>query len=482
MFTHSRLARRRVAVVAAMATLLSAFTIATAGLARADTSGSPDTTTQAAFAPTAGSAGVASPATLGAAIAGSLINIHVHHGTPNRLNSAQVRLCKPGLDIVTPSQLSPSQFGNCIPAAFSAGVDDATTNALSDVDHQNVDVSFRVGSGSQTFAFNGGSSTITCDASNPCALWIDESVSTAVQSSGHLFKHYDITYAGVPGAPGLTITPGNGELTVGVAAPANTGNAPITSYSVTVAGPGGGTQTVTPPATSAVFSGLTNFTAYAVSATATNTAANGTSHFTSAPATGSGTPVAPPPGTPSGTPGNAKVDLTWTAPSGPAPDSYEVVATPVSPAGPDVSSPSSSTSLSFTGLTNGTAYTFKVRGVYGTNQGPFSGSSGPITPTDFVATSLTATPALVELATLKLYLLTLNATLTGPGGVPIPGQPVVFYAGTTLVCTGVTNGAGTASCSGTAKIVQIVLGNGYSAVFGGNGPFLPSAAHAPLLK
>ncbi|HZN15009.1 MAG TPA: hypothetical protein VFB78_12105 [Acidimicrobiales bacterium] len=160
--------------------------------ARADTAGSPDTITTAAIFPAAPS--IAPPGPFNNAVEGTTISIHVHHDTVNRLNSVQARLCKPDLDVVTPSQLAPTQFGNCIPAAFVAGSDDATTNALSDADKQNVDLSFRVGTGTQTFTANNGPSTITCDGNHPCDLWLDQSVSTAIASSGHIFKHYRVNY------------------------------------------------------------------------------------------------------------------------------------------------------------------------------------------------------------------------------------------------------------------------------------------------
>jgi hypothetical protein len=141
---------------------------------------------------------------------------------------------------------------------------------------------------------------------------------------------------------------------------------------------------------------LTNFTAYTVSATATSTAGDGTTMFTGPVGTAgpnaSTTPVPPPPGKPSGVPGDSRVDLTWAAPSGPSPSSYNVVATPTSPAGADITKTSTTNSYTFTGLTNGTVYTFKVQGVYSGTPGAFSPSSDPITPQGkFITQTITVT-------------------------------------------------------------------------------------------
>src|SRR5205823_2624786 len=45
-----------------------------------------------------------------------------------------------------------------------------------------------------------------------------------------------------------------------------------------------------------------------------------------------------------------------------------------------------SSPYSFTGLADGTVYTFKVQGVYGANTGPFSNSSAPIAPISTLVT------------------------------------------------------------------------------------------------
>ncbi|MBA3653176.1 MAG: hypothetical protein H0W70_03165, partial [Actinobacteria bacterium] len=187
--------------------LAVAATVMTAATgARADTVGSPDTTTKAAVAPAA--ANLDPGATLAGATEGTTINVHVD-GTAGKVFSASARLCKSGLDVQTTSQLSPTQFGNCVATPFLTGSDDAFKSQNADTAKQNVDFSVRLGTGTQTFRANNGDSTITCDATHPCALWIDESVDRSLtpgDDSGHIFKHYEVQYDGST-APFHPLTP-----------------------------------------------------------------------------------------------------------------------------------------------------------------------------------------------------------------------------------------------------------------------------------
>jgi hypothetical protein len=276
------------ALLGVVLTLLAALGLSLGSIARADTSGSPDTNTKAAFAPTAPNLNPG--ATLSGAAGGETVKIHVDGVAGKFFGVNAARLCKQGLTITTASQMSPSQFGNCIASPMPGAANDEFINAPSDSSHTFVDFVFRVGSGTQTFSTAGGPSTITCDVTSPCSIWLQEAVDTSIKAGGNVYKHYDVTYAGAPGAPGLSVTPGNGFLAVDLTAPANTGNsAQPLSYAVTVTGPGGATQTGT--GTHYTFSGLTNSTPYQVSAAAKSTAADGTTTFTGPAATGSGTPI-----------------------------------------------------------------------------------------------------------------------------------------------------------------------------------------------
>ena len=301
MFKHTDSGRSRGTLWAVLVTVaaMAAALTTSLGIAHADTTGTPDPTVTASFAPAAPSA--APGATLAGARTAtpfSVVNVHiVGDGTFNGLNIA--RLCTgTGFTPTLGSQLDPGDFGKCIAHPFTASSDDDAIGPITaDSTTHVVDFSFRVGSGTETFTENDGTtqSTITCDASHPCALWIDESVNTSANNNGEILKHYQITYAGTPGAPtGVVAAPGNQQCTIGFTAPSNTGNssAPL-SYTVTVTGPGGGQQTGT--ATSGyVFTGLTNGTTYPVSVTATSTAADGSHPPASAAGTTNCVPAAPP--------------------------------------------------------------------------------------------------------------------------------------------------------------------------------------------
>ncbi len=358
--------------------------------------------------------------TLAGAIQGSKVQIHVQaSGGANPLNGIQiVRVCRPGLTgITTVAQLNPSN-GACIGNPFSttSGVNnDQTSNggtvASDPGTHTFADTSIIVGTGTATWNTGTGPTSLTCDATHACSVWVAVSVGAGVDSSGFVFKHYELTYAGAPASPNLSVTPGNGNLTVhvddatagGVAAGDGNSAAPIAQYDITVTGPGGGTFSLTAPG-SHQFGGLTNFSSYTVSATRTNSTQSNqtpaTTPFTSAPATLNNQQPSPtPPSTPSGTSGDTRVDLSWTI-SGSTPTSYSVNAKEVptgsadcTPAGTPVpGSPvntgSAATTYSYTGLTNGHLYCFQVAGVYngGANTGAFSPFGGPFTPNGRIIT------------------------------------------------------------------------------------------------
>ncbi|NHO33344.1 hypothetical protein [Acetobacter fallax] len=92
--------------------------------------------------------------------------------------------------------------------------------------------------------------------------------------------------ATAPGAPAVTLTPGNGQIVVAVAAPANNGGATITGYPIIVNDASSPVTTLTAAGSYAV-TGLTNGTAVSVKVGATNSV--GTTYS----ADQSATPVAP---------------------------------------------------------------------------------------------------------------------------------------------------------------------------------------------
>jgi len=115
-----------------------------------------------------------------------------------------------------------------------------------------------------------------------------------------------------------------------------------------------------------------------------STSAAGTSSFLILTATPAGSPSAPVINNASASSG--RVALSWNPPTnsgGAAITSYRIIATPTSGSPIEVTTPSASVSYVFTGLTNGTTYTFTVAAITsatGAQGGPASVSSDPVQP------------------------------------------------------------------------------------------------------
>ncbi len=411
---------RLVVLLAVMATLGAALAFSFGSVAQADTTASPDTNTRAVLAPatTAATCNPTPPAAaatpcatasngavpasaptetvLAGAVGGDFVSIHIDGATASFFGVTQTRLCRGSLnDVSLSAQLSPSN-GDCLPAS-AAGITGAEPGngnhsaAGSSPANTYLDYTFSIGQG--TYLPPGGTA-ITCGPTSPCSLWIQESVNNASDASGNVFKHYRVTYAGAPGAPTVTSTPNNQQLSVSITPPSNDGNtSSALKYTWTVSGgdcggatpPAGcGTPFTDDTATSHTLA-LTNFQQYTISITAKSTGANGTSTFVGPAGTAgpnaSTTPVPPPPTNVQGTPADGQVSLTWTAPTGPTPTSYDVLSNPGPGSGANPrNTGSSATNFTFTNLQNGTVYTFQVRAVYPGGTGQYSAASGPITP------------------------------------------------------------------------------------------------------
>ena len=165
---------------------------------------------------------------------------------------------------------------------------------------------------------------------------------------------------------------------------------------------------------------------------------------------------APAPGAPTGvsaTAGQGSATVSWTAPAtgGPA-TSYKV--TPYIGASAQTATTVTGsplpTSKVITGLTAGTAYTFKVQGINMSGTGPSSSASNSVTPTG--ATAPTAPTGVTATGDSKSALVRWTAS-SSDGGSPITGYTVTPYIGaaaqtpvsagataTSAVATGLTNG------------------------------------------
>ena len=207
-----------------------------------------------------------------------------------------------------------------------------------------------------------------------------------VASAGAADSRWDLF---LPSAPtGLTVTAGNAQASLSWTAPTGViAQAPITDYREQYSTNNGTTWTTftaaASTATSATVTGLTNGTAYLFRVAAVNGV--GTGAYTAA--SSSVTPAAgTPPNAPTSltaTAGNAQIALSWTAPSAPgtsAISGYTVEYTPSGGSAQTVSTGSTSTSYTLTGLTNGTAYTVRVAGVSAAGTGTFTAASSSVTP------------------------------------------------------------------------------------------------------
>jgi hypothetical protein len=192
----------------------------------------------------------------------------------------------------------------------------------------------------------------------------------------------------LPGVPtGVTGMPGNGRVRLMWTAPSSHGGAAISDYVVHVCSDAGATWSTfvdgVSKARSTTVRGLTNGTSYVFRVTAVNVAGTGTASAASVavtPRTRPGVPTSV-----AGIPGDGQVSLTWAAPAadgGAAMSDYIVQFS--SDAGSKwttfADGVSTAKSATVTGLTNGTAYVFRVAAVNVAGPGAASIASAAIIP------------------------------------------------------------------------------------------------------
>jgi hypothetical protein len=199
----------------------------------------------------------------------------------------------------------------------------------------------------------------------------------------------DVKFSATPApgtAAGVTATSaGRTSADVRWTAPA-TGGAP-TSYKITpYVGSTAQTAlavTTSAPATSKTVTGLTNGTTYTFTVTASNPAGSGPESARSNSVTPLGAVIPTAPLSVRATPATQQAQVTWSAPQSDGDSALtSYVITPyigsTAQAATTVSAPS--TSANVTGLTDGSAYTFKVQAVNAVGTGPASAASDPVTP------------------------------------------------------------------------------------------------------
>ncbi len=261
----------------------------------------------------------------------------------------------------------------------------------------------------------------------------------------------------VPGAPeGVVASAGPAQATLAWTAPADTGGSPLTGFRVTphlagVAGTpiqiaGGGT-------TSTVVTGLTNGPAYTFTVAAQNAVGTG-------PDSTASNEVVPAavPGAPSGvtaTAGNAQATVFWSAPvdtGGSALTGFVVTpfAGAVAQTAVELNDPGA-TSAIIVGLTNGSAYTFRVAAKNAVGTGADSAPSNAVTPSA-PATAPAAPTGVTATAGNGQVVLAWTAPSTGgsplthylitPTAAGVEGAPITVSSGsaTTATLAPLTNG------------------------------------------
>ena len=242
--------------------------------------------------------------------------------------------------------------------------------------------------------------------------------------------------ASVPGKPGRPSgKPGNGQAIVSFSPPAGNGSS-ITSYTVTVS-PGG--ATVSGAKSPITVTGLTNGTSYTFTVNAINAIGTGATSAASVavvPSTVSDAPTGV-----TGAAGSSQVQVSFSAPAfngGSAIILYTVTA---SPGGKTVTGKSSP--LTLKGLTNGTAYTFTVKGYNKNGWGPQSSASAAVTPATVpgAPTAVTATAGTAA-ATVTFTAPTANggSAITSYTVTSIPGGITASGTSSPLTVTGLTSG------------------------------------------
>ena len=188
--------------------------------------------------------------------------------------------------------------------------------------------------------------------------------------------------ATAPGAPtDVTAVPGDGSATITWTPPADDGGSPVTGYRIN-SEPGATWELPPGDATSWTFPGLTNGVSYTFKIRAVNAVGSGAYSDWSNTVVPDGS-IATVPGVPTGVKavaGNGSATITWTAPASDGGSPITGYRINSSPGGTFETPPAGATSWTFPGLTNGVAYTFKIRAVNAVGSGNYSDWTAAVTP------------------------------------------------------------------------------------------------------
>lgn len=103
-------------------------------------------------------------------VSGDVVSVTASPMSGSKAFGVEARLCRGDAAIAFDGQMFPTRAGLCIPEPFSEGTD-SIIEVTNRPPYGPVAVNFVVGTGSQSFTLQDGStSTITCDSANPCQL------------------------------------------------------------------------------------------------------------------------------------------------------------------------------------------------------------------------------------------------------------------------------------------------------------------------
>ena len=274
---------------------------------------------------------------------------------------------------------------------------------------------------------------------------------------------------GVPNAPTIgTATATGTSASVAFTAPTCNGGSAITGYTA-VANTGGfsGTNTTSP----VTVSGLTGGASYTFIVYATNALGNSANSSPSNSVFAATAPGTPTIGTATAT-GSSSATVSFTAPAcngGVSIDYYQVISTPGC-----ITATGSTPSISVSGLTYSTSYTFKVRAHNSVGYGSYSGSSNSITtcvPTGSSSYTTSGSYSWVAPAGVSsVSLFAVGGGASGAGRALCGCNPCRIY-----YCAG--GGAGSAIwnnhsvSSGTGYTVGVGVGASYNSITGGDSYF-----------
>ena len=374
------------------------------------------------------------------------------NSAPSARSAAVTPATTPGAPTIGP----PTPGDSSATVTWSAPVDNGGS-AVTGYSVQLVNGSTGATIGAPRTAAAGATSLLWTGLLNGSSYFWTVAAYNAVGTGGSSAPSATVVPAGLPGAPtGVTAMRGDGSVDVRWTAPASDGGSPITGYTITAfagstAGP---TANVTGGAsTSGTVTGLTNGTAYTFTVSAVTAVGTGTPSAVAGPVTPASAPAAPTAVTATAGDASAKVSWTAAASGGSAITGYTVQAFDTTGAQVGADVPATLTSVNVGGLTNGTAYTFKVTATNAVGSSAASLPSAAVTPKRAAAVPTAPTTVTGTAGNTSVTLKWLAPASDGGSaitGYSIRASTATGFVGTTLTSSAALTGTVTGLTNGTA--------------------------------